>query len=87
MNAGNRHRTWHKYCLDSELVEVIHFKSDKRMELRRTKDKPGYNPSMLVIVFYIKDNVDGTMSENYYSREEIISVWEKQKQDAELDWD
>lgn len=79
MNAGNRRKAWLKYCLDSEVKDSFRYDSECRAELRETKDKPCYNPKMLVLIFYKNEKIDETMSENEYTKDELLSIWNQQK--------
>ena len=75
MNACNRVKKWYKYCMDSELLDRTGM-----AELRMTKDIQGYNPSMYVIVvFSVNGGIEETLSENTYSKEEILRLWQQYK--------
>lgn len=75
MNAGNRTKKWHKYCMDSKILD-----KSGMAELRMTKDVPGYNPAMYVIViFSVNGGIDETLSENVYSKEDILRLWQQFK--------
>ena len=75
MNAGNRQKKWYKYCLDSTILD-----RNGMAELRMTKDVAGYNPAMYVIIIYECDNrIEETISENIYSKEELLKMWQEWK--------
>ena len=75
MNAGNRTKKWHKYCMDSKILD-----KSGMAELRMTKDVPGYNPAMYVIVIFSVDGgIEETLSENVYSKEDILRLWQQFK--------
>ena len=49
-------------------------------ELRMTKAVPGYNLAMYVIViFSVNGGIEETISENIYSREELLKLWQQIK--------
>lgn len=75
MNAGNRTKKWHKYCMDSSVLDRAGM-----AELRMTKDVPGYNPAMYVIVvFSVNGGIEEILSNNTYSEEEILRLWQEYK--------
>lgn len=75
MNAGNRTKKWYKYCIDSNVLDRAGM-----AELRMTKDVPGYNSAMYVIVvFSVNGGIEETLSENTYSKEEILKLWQQYK--------
>ncbi len=77
MNAGNRTKKWYNYCMDSHILD-----KSGMAELRITKDVPGYNPTMYVIVvFNINGGIEETLSENTYSKEEILRLWQEYKKE------
>lgn len=78
MNAGNRQKKWYKYCLDSKVLDRYGM-----AELRMTKDVAGYNSAMYVIVVYkTGGEVEETLSENSYSKSELLKMWQEWKQEA-----
>lgn len=75
MNSGNRTKKWYKYCMDSSVLD-----RNGMAELRMTKDVPGYNSSMYVIVvFSVNGGIEETLSENTYSKEDILRLWQQYK--------
>ena len=75
MNAGNGMKKWYKYCLDSKLLD-----KNGNAELRMTKDVVDYNPAMYVIIIFDEEGgIEETMSENIYSKTEILKIWESWK--------
>ena len=77
MNAGNRAKKWYKYCLDSKVLD-----KNGNAELRMTKDVADYNPSMYVIIIFDEEGgIEETMSENSYSKSELLKIWEQWKED------
>lgn len=77
MNAGNRAKKWYKYCLDSKVLD-----KNGNAELRMTKDVANYNPSMYVIIIFDEEGgIEETMSENSYSKSELLKIWEQWKED------
>ena len=75
MNAGNRQKKWYKYCLDSTILD-----RNGMAELRMTKDVADYNPAMYVIIIFDKDGkIEETISENIYSKEELLKMWQEWK--------
>ena len=77
MNAGNKKRKWIQYCMDSKVLD-----RNGMAELRMTKDVPGYNPAMYVIViFSVNGGIEETMSENSYEKTELLKMWEQWKND------
>lgn len=75
MNAGNSKKKWIKYCLDSRVLD-----RSGMAELRLTKNVEGYNPEMYVIVIYsVNGGIEETMSENIYSKTEILKMWQELK--------
>lgn len=75
MNAGNKKRKWIQYCMDSKVLD-----RNGMAELRMTKDVPGYNPAMYVIViFSVNGGIEETMSENSYEKTELLKMWEQWK--------
>lgn len=79
LNAGNRTKKWYKYCMDSNVLDRAGM-----AELRMTKDVPEYNSAMYVIVvFNVNDGIEETLSENTYSKEEILRLWQEYKNDIE----
>ena len=74
MNSGNMKKKWYKYCMDSSVLD-----KSGMAELRMTKDIPE-NPSMYVIVvFSVNGGIEETLSENIYSKEEILELWQQYK--------
>ena len=77
MNAGNRAKKWYKYCLDSKVLD-----KNGNAELRMTKDVADYNSAMYVIIIFNEDGgIVETMSENNYSKAELLKIWEQWKED------
>lgn len=77
MNAGNRTKKWFKYCLDSKVLD-----KNGMAELRMTKDVADYNPAMYVIIcFSTEGGIEETLSENTYSKAELLKIWEQWKND------
>ena len=75
MNAGNKAKKWFKYCLDSKVLD-----RNGMSELRMTKNIEGYNPAMYVIVIYSPTGgIEETMSENSYSKTELLKMWQDWK--------
>ena len=75
MNVGNRQKKWYKYCLDSMVVD-----KNGNAELRMTKDIADYNPSMYVIIIFDEEGgIEETISENIYSKAELLKIWESWK--------
>ena len=75
MNAGNRQKKWYKYCLDATILD-----RNGMAELRMTKDVAGYNPAMYVIIIYeCGGGIEETLSENTYSKEELLKMWQEWK--------
>ena len=75
MNAGNRQKKWYKYCLNSTVLD-----KNGNAELRMTKDVADYNPSMYVIIIFDEEGgIEETMSENIYSKAELLKIWESWK--------
>lgn len=78
MNSGNITKKWYKYCMDSSVLD-----KSGMAELRMTKDIPEYNPSMYVIVvFSVNGGIEETLSENTYSKEEILKLWQQYKNES-----
>ena len=76
MNAGNRKRKWLNYCMDSRVLDRAGM-----AELRMTKDVKGYNPEMYVIVIFgTNGGIEETISENLYSKQELLEIWQDYKQ-------
>ena len=77
MKAGNRAKKWYKYCLDSKVLD-----KNGNAELRMTKDVTDYNPAMYVIIIFDEEGgIEETMSENIYSKAELLKMWEQWKED------
>ena len=77
MNAGNRAKKWYKYCLDSKVLD-----KNGNAELRMTKDVADYNPSMYVIIIFDEEGgIEEMMSENSYSKSELLKIWEQWKEE------
>lgn len=75
MNARNRQKKWYKYCLNSTVLD-----KNGNAELRMTKDVVDYNPSMYVIIIFDEEGgIEETMSENIYSKAELLKIWESWK--------
>lgn len=75
MNAGNSKKKWIEYCLDSRVLD-----RSGMAELRMTKNVEGYNPEMYVIVIYsVNGGIEETISENTYSKTEILKMWQEWK--------
>ena len=75
MNIGNNKKKWLKYCMDSKVLD-----RSGMAELRMTKDVEGYNPAMYVIIEYDgKGGIEQTLSENLYSRTELLKMWQDWK--------
>ena len=75
MNSGNRQKKWYKYCLDSTVLD-----KNGNAELRMTKDVADYNPSMYVIIIFDEEGgIEETISENIYSKAELLKIWESWK--------
>ena len=75
MNARNRQKKWYKYCLDSKVLD-----KNGNAELRMTKDVADYNPSMYVIIIFDEEGgIEETISENIYSKAELLKIWESWK--------
>ena len=75
MNAGNRQKKWYKYCLDSKVLD-----KNGNAELRMTKDVADYSPSMYVIIIFDEEGgIEETISENIYSKAELLKIWESWK--------
>ena len=75
MNAGNRQKKWYKYCLNSTVLD-----KNGNAELRMTKDVADYNPSIYVIIIFDEEGgIEETMSENIYSKAELLKIWESWK--------
>lgn len=76
MNAGNKKKKWFDYCMDSSVLDRAGM-----AELRMTKDVKGYNPAMYVIViFSTSGGIEETISENLYSKQELLDMWQDYKQ-------
>ena len=77
MNTGNIKKKWIKYCLDSKVLD-----RNGMAELRMTKAVEGYNPEMYVIIIYsVNGGIEETMSENVYSKTELLKMWEDWKKE------
>ena len=75
MNSGNRQKKWYKYCLDSKVLD-----KNGNAELRMTKDVADYSPSMYVIIIFDEEGgIEETISENIYSKAELLKIWESWK--------
>ena len=75
MNAGSITKKWHKYLMDSSVLDRAGM-----AELRMTKDVQGYNSAMyVIIVFSVNGGIEETLSENTYSKEEIFRLWKEYK--------
>lgn len=76
MNNGNKKNKWNEYCLDSRVLD-----RNGMAELRMTKDVEGYNPAMYVIVIYHPEGgIEETISENLFSKTEILRMWQSWKE-------
>ncbi len=77
MNAGNRKKKWVKYCLNSKVLDRF-----GQCELRYTEDVEDYNPAMyVIIVFSTEGRIEETLSENIYSKEELLEMWQRWKEE------
>ena len=75
MNARNRQKKWYKYCLNSTVLD-----KNGNAELRMTKDVVDYNPSIYVIIIFDEEGgIEETISENTYSKAELLKIWESWK--------
>ena len=75
MNVGNRQKKWFDYCMNSTVLD-----RNGMAELRMTKDVDGYCNSMYVIVIYkCGGGIEETLSENIYSKEELLKIWQEWK--------
>lgn len=80
MNTGNRMKAWYRYCLDSKLIDTVILNDKDKAELRQTKDLPGYCESILCIIYYRSGRINETQSENSFSKEELLEIWERNKE-------
>ena len=68
-----RQKKWIDYCMNSTVLD-----RNGMSELRMTKDVKGYNNSMYVIIVYkCGGGIEETFSENIYSKEELLKMWQE----------